>query len=109
MELRPASMPGAWESALLSRELQAGEIHTSLLEYNVARAVEIVNVFAFDLEIYQPSKGGFRQEEHYRHRTINAVKFQVWGRSYPNEIINYQGFNLHVCLQKSRLFLMDCL
>lgn len=100
MELRPASLPGAWESAILSRALPAGEVHTKLLEYHVARAIKIVNVFAFNLEIYQTSKGGSSQKEHSRHRAINAVKFQIWRRS--NGIRNCQEFNLHVCLQKWR-------
>lgn len=77
MELRPASPPGAWGSALLSRALPAGGVHTKLLEYTVARAIKTVNVFASDLEIYQTSKGGSSQKEHSRHRAINAVKFQI--------------------------------
>lgn len=80
MELRSASLPGAWESAILSRALPAGEVHRKLLEYSVARAVQTVNVFAFDLEIYQSSKGRSSQKKkkkHSRHRAINAVKFQI--------------------------------
>lgn len=77
MELRPASPPGAWKSAILSRVLPSGGVHTKLLEYNVARAIKTVSVFAFDLEIDQTSKGGSRQKEHSRHRAINAIKFQI--------------------------------
>lgn len=77
MELRPAGPPGAWESALLSRALPAGGVHTKLLEYNGAGAIKTVNVFVFDLEIYQTSKGGSSQKEHSRHRALNAAKFQI--------------------------------
>lgn len=77
MELRPAGPPGAWESAILSRALPAGGVHTKFPEYNGAGAIKTVNVFAFDLEIYQTSKGGSSQKEHSRHRAINAVKFQI--------------------------------